>query len=74
MMHLRRDSDFREIARYSGAPGQGMYMGNPMIPNNASFFQGPQAGQAYFLAGEPVMPTGVPVSYTHLTLPTICSV
>ena len=59
MMHLRRDSDFREIARYSGAPGQGMYMGNPMIPNNASFFQGPQAGQAYFLAGEPVMPTGV---------------
>ena len=59
MMHLRRDSDFREIARYSGAPRQGMYMGNPMIPNNASFFQGPQAGQAYFLAGEPVMPTGV---------------
>ena len=59
MMHLRRDSDFREIARYAGAPGQGMYMGNPMIPNNASFFQGPQAGQAYFLAGEPVMPTGV---------------
>ena len=59
MMHLRRDSDFREIARYSGAPGQGMYMGNPMIPNNASFYQGPQAGQAYFLAGEPVMPTGV---------------
>ena len=59
MMHLRRDPDFREIARYSGNPGQGMYMGNPMMPNNASFFQGPQAGQGYFLAGEPVMPTGV---------------
>jgi hypothetical protein len=59
MMHLRRDSDFREIARYAGAPGQGMYMGNPMLPNNSSFFMGPQAGQGYFLAGEPVMPTGV---------------
>jgi len=59
MMHLRRDPDFREIARYAGAPGQGMYMGNPMMPNNASFYMGPQAGQAYFLAGEPVMPTGV---------------
>lgn len=59
MMHLRRDSDFREIARYAGAPGQGMYMGNPMMPNNSSFFMGPQAGQGYFLAGEPVMPTGV---------------
>jgi hypothetical protein len=60
MMHLRRDADFREIARYSGNPGQGMYMsGNPMMPNNASFYQGPQAGQGYFLAGEPVMPTGV---------------
>jgi len=59
MMHLRRDPDFREIARYAGNPGQGMYMGNPMMPNNASFYMGPQAGQGYFLAGEPVMPTGV---------------
>lgn len=59
MMHLRRDADFREIARYAGNPGQGMYMGNPMMPNNASFYMGPQAGQGYFLAGEPVMPTGV---------------
>jgi len=59
MMHLRRDEDFREIARYSGNPGQGMYMANPMMPNNTSFYMGPQAGQAYFLAGEPVMPTGV---------------
>ena len=59
MMHLRRDEDFREIARYSGNPGQGMYMANPMMPNNTSFYMGPQAGQGYFLAGEPVMPTGV---------------
>ena len=59
MMHLRRDPDFREIARYASAPGQGMYMANPMMPNNTSFYMGPQAGQAYFLAGEPVMPTGV---------------
>ena len=59
MMHLRRDEDFRDIARYSGNPGQGMYMANPMMPNNTSFYMGPQAGQAYFLAGEPVMPTGV---------------
>jgi hypothetical protein len=59
MMHLRRDSDFREIARYAGNPGQGMYMGNPGMPNNSSFYMGPQAGQGYFLAGEPVMPTGV---------------
>ena len=59
MMHLRRDEDFREIARYSGNPGQGMYMANPMMPNNSSFYMGPQAGQGYFLAGEPVMPTGV---------------
>jgi hypothetical protein len=44
MMHLRRDPDFREIARYAGNPGQGMYMGNPMMPNNASFYMGPQAG------------------------------
>ena len=30
-----------------------------MMPNNSSFYMGPQAGQGYFLAGEPVMPTGV---------------
>jgi hypothetical protein len=59
MLHLRRDPDFREIARYAGNPGQGMYMANPMMPNNSSFYMGPQAGQGYFLAGEPVMPTGV---------------
>ena len=58
MMHLRQNSDFREIARY---PGQGMI--NPMQPNagpNANFFQGmgPAYGQAGFVAGQPVMPTG----------------
>ena len=58
MMHLRQDTDFREIAKY---PGQGMI--NPMQPNqapNATFFQGmgPAYGQAGFVAGQPVMPTG----------------
>ena len=58
MMHLRQNSDFREIARY---PGSGMI--NPMQPNaapNANFFQGmgPGYGQAGFVAGQPVMPTG----------------
>ena len=58
MMHLRQNSDFREIARY---PGTGMV--NPMQPNlapDANFFQGmgPAYGQAGFVAGQPVMPTG----------------
>ena len=58
MMHLRQNSDFREIARY---PGNGMV--NPMAPQNApgaNFFQGmgPAYGQAGFVAGQPVMPTG----------------
>ena len=58
MMHLRQNSDFREIARY---PGTGVV--NPMQPNlapSANFFQGmgPANGQAGFVAGQPVMPTG----------------
>ena len=58
MMHLRQNSDFREIARY---PGTGMI--NPMQPAlqpNANFYQGmgPAYGQAGFVAGQPVMPTG----------------
>jgi len=58
MMHLRQNTDFREIARY---PGTGMI--NPMQPNmapNANFYQGmgPAYGQAGFVAGQPVMPTG----------------
>ena len=58
MMHLRQNSDFREIARY---PGTGMI--NPMQPEmhpDANFFKGmgPAYGQAGFVAGQPVMPTG----------------
>ena len=58
MMHLRQDEDFREIARY---PGSGMV--NPMSPGempNANFYQGmgPAYGQAGFVAGQPVMPSG----------------
>ena len=58
MMHLRQDSDFREIARY---PGSGMV--NPMQPNmapSANFFtgMGPAYGQAGFVAGSPTMPSG----------------
>ena len=58
MMHLRQNSDFREIARY---PGTGLI--NPMQPAlqpNANFYQGmgPAYGQAGFVAGQPVMPTG----------------
>lgn len=58
MKHLRQDSDFREVARYTG---QGMV--DPMQPHlapNASFYlgMGPAYGQAGFVAGQPVMPTG----------------
>lgn len=58
MMHLRQDSDFREVARYAG---QGMV--NPMQPElapNANFYRGmgPAYGQAGFVGGQPVMPTG----------------
>jgi hypothetical protein len=58
MMHLRQNDSFREIARYAG---QGMV--DPMQPHlapNANFFQGmgPAYGQAGFVAGQPVMPTG----------------
>ncbi|WP_338442350.1 hypothetical protein VZG28_05095 [Synechococcus elongatus IITB4] len=58
MMQLRQDSDFREVARY---PGMGQI--NPMQPflaPNAQFYTGfgPAYGQAGFVAGQPVMPTG----------------
>ena len=58
MMHLRQNDAFREIARYAG---QGVV--NPMQPElapNANFFRGmgPAYGQAGFVAGQPVMPTG----------------
>lgn len=58
MVHLRQNDAFREIARY---PGTGLV--DPMNPGaapNANFFQGmgPAYGQAGFVAGQPVMPTG----------------
>ncbi len=58
MMHLRQNDAFREIARYAG---NGMV--NPLQPEqapNANFFygMGPAYGQAGFVAGQPVMPTG----------------
>jgi hypothetical protein len=58
MKHLRQDNDFREMARY---PGQGIV--DPMQPHlapNANFYlgMGPAYGQAGFVAGQPVMPTG----------------
>jgi hypothetical protein len=58
MQHLRQDSDFREVARYAG---QGVV--DPMQPHlapNANFFtgMGPAYGQAGFVGGQPVMPTG----------------
>ena len=57
-MHLRQNDAFREIARYAG---NGMV--NPMSPEqtpNANFYRGmgPAYGQAGFVAGQPVMPTG----------------
>jgi len=58
LQHLRQDSDFREVSRY---PGQGIV--DPMQPHlapNANFYlgMGPAYGQAGFVAGQPVMPTG----------------
>ena len=58
MMHLRQNDAFREIARYAG---NGMM--NPLQPEqapNANFFHGmgPAYGQAGFVAGQPIMPTG----------------
>jgi hypothetical protein len=58
MKHLRQDKDFREVARYAG---QGIV--DPMQPHlapNANFYlgNGPAYGQAGFVAGQPVMPTG----------------
>ena len=56
MRDLRADQGFREVARY---PGMGQ--GNPLMgaggPNQA-IYGGGQYGQAMFVAGEPVMPTG----------------
>lgn len=58
MKHMRQDSDFREIARY---PGNGLIdPSQAALQPNANFFtgMGPGYGQAGFVAGQPVMPTG----------------
>ena len=58
MMHLRQDSDFREIARY---PGNGLVDPmNPATQPNANFFMGmgPAYGQTGFVQGQQVGPTG----------------
>jgi len=56
MRDLRADQGFREVARYPG-----MAQGNPLMgaggPSQA-IYGGGQYGQAMFVAGEPVMPTG----------------
>lgn len=68
MKHLRQDPDFREVARYPGSvpvtqmmPGMGPEpMQIPFVNNpNALIFAGQGAGQASFVNGVPVMPTGV---------------
>lgn len=58
MKHMRQDADFREIARY---PGNGLIdPSQASLQPNANFFtgMGPAYGQAGFVAGQPVMPTG----------------
>jgi hypothetical protein len=58
MKHMRQDADFREIARY---PGNGLIdPSQASLQPNANFFtgMGPTYGQAGFVAGQPVMPTG----------------
>ena len=56
MKDLRADQGFREIARYPGM-GQGSPLMGAMAPNQA-IYAGGQYGQAQFVAGEPVMPSG----------------
>jgi hypothetical protein len=56
MMHLRANSDFREVARY---PGAGLI--NPQMAYaqpNAAIYMGGQYGQSVFINGEPTMPLG----------------
>ena len=56
MKDLRADQGFREVARYPGM-GQGNPLMGSMGPNGA-IYGGGQYGQAQFVAGEPVMPSG----------------
>ena len=56
MKDLRADQGFREVARYPGMGAPNPLMG--MSAPNAALYQGGQYGQAQFVAGEPVMPSG----------------
>lgn len=56
MKDLRADQGFREVARYPGMGQPNPLMG-AMSPNS-SIYGGGQFGQAQFVAGEPVMPSG----------------
>jgi hypothetical protein len=56
MKDLRADSGFREVARYPGMGQPNPLMG--MMAPNAALYQGGQYGQAQFVAGEPIMPSG----------------
>jgi hypothetical protein len=56
MKDLRADQGFREVARYPGMGQTNPLMG-AMAPN-AAIYGGGQYGQAQFVAGEPVMPSG----------------
>jgi hypothetical protein len=56
MKDLRADQGFREVARYPGMGQPNPLMG--MAAPNAALYQGGQYGQAQFVAGEPVMPSG----------------
>jgi hypothetical protein len=55
-MHLRQDSAFREVARYSGL-GQVNPLQSFLQPN-AALYLGQGFGQSSFVAGEPTMPVG----------------
>ena len=69
-MHLRQNSDFREVARY---PGNGQI--NPLMSAmqpNASIYMGQGFGQATFVAGEPIMPTGFVLRACDSSNPPTC--
>ena len=56
MKDMRADSGFREVARYPGMGQPNPLMGS-QSPNSA-VYGGGQYGQAQFVGGEPVMPSG----------------
>tara|TARA_R100001443_G_scaffold12269_2_gene21743 strand:+ start:2107 stop:3258 length:1152 start_codon:yes stop_codon:yes gene_type:complete len=56
MKDMRADSGFREVARYPGM-GQPNPLMSAQAPN-AAVYGGGQFGQAQFVGGEPVMPSG----------------